>query len=584
MRKMLLLRTIVLLLSTGVVGQYQLRSEEEVNTFNSIPKEEIFLHFNDNLLFSGEYLYYSFYGLNASNHSPSRVSKIGYVTLLDKNDSAIFKQKIELVNGIGHGDFFIPTDIQTGHYKLIGYTRWMQNEMDTPFFEGDVIIVNPYLELPIATDSLKSGTIRLSKVVAAPAPVRTNDPEPFTIHLPKTTYGKRQAVKFDLQQAHGGSSGVVSISVRKKGTANTPFTKKSSRSPMTRRQPTVFKIDDTVFLPELRGELISGQLHGRSDSTFLANRDISLSIPGKEGVTKVSQSSEEGIFYFNLHMGNRNDQVIFKLLGEQEEAFDISIHAVDPPLKSTDFKRITIDPNLNRSFEERSIYNQIENAFFELKADSTFGSPMARPAYKDFQERYLLDDYTRFSTLQETIVEIIDDVVVKKRNGQYEIRIRRNEAFFVDIDEEPLVLVDNVLVENVSALFDYNMAQVRQIGISRKTFYVGPKKYQGVFAMETHADDTTLPTTGDGAVLKRIPGPIRRRKYFTQNYTNTPADNSAHTADFRQQLLWLPYCRLEGTKPIEFYTSDNSGTYEIAVEGFTDNGKPISLSARLQIE
>lgn len=590
MKKIVLLILFAMVLPKNVMGQYRLQNKEELDSFNSIPKEEVFIHFNDNLLLSGEYLYYKFYCLDSENKSPSDISKIGYVVLIGENDKLIFQHKIKLIDGRGQGDFFIPANIQSGHYKLIGFTQWMRNERRHSFFVEDMAIVNPYQELPKVTDELLSQEIvhsRLDSLINAPIPDKKMSF--FQIRLSERTFGKRQLVKFDISEIGENGLSNLSISVRKKDSIKLPFQKKTSLSfeeNSTSSKSSDLKLNDSIYLPELRGELISGRLISRISKLPVADKNISLSIIGMDGLSKISRSNKEGAFYFNLDAGSRNNKVVFDILEKNKEEIEIILDSRMISSNSFDFKEIDISSDLNAIFEQRSIYNQIENAFFEQKGDSIIRSANTQAAYRDFEETYNLDDYTRFKTLQETIVEIIEDVLVKKRKGQYIIQVRGNDEFFIDSNDAPLILVDNILVQNADNLFNYDVKKIQQIGISRNEFYIGPKKYQGIFSIETKDTDYPEQISSDSELnyTRHVPGPIPLKNYYLQDYSSTNSQSAEHIADFRQQLLWAPNITIDKTVPFEFYTSNNSGTYEISIEGFTENGGPVSLSEKIYVE
>ena len=110
------------------------------------PSERVHLHFNDSFLLAGEYLYYKLYCIDEQTNSLSSLSKIGYVALINSHGEEIFRHKITLENGMGQGDFFVPTSVTSGSYKLLGYTQWMGNLTITDFFQSDVIVVNPYVD------------------------------------------------------------------------------------------------------------------------------------------------------------------------------------------------------------------------------------------------------------------------------------------------------------------------------------------------------------------------------------------------------------------------------------------------------
>ncbi len=588
MKKIVLLIFFVLLVPTTIFGQYRLQHQDELNSFNSIPKENVFIHFNDNFLLCGEYLYYKFYCLDAENRTPSEISKIGYVALLGKDDTLIFEHKIKLVDGLGQGDFFIPVDIQTGHYKLIGFTQWMRNEGEQSFFSEDLVIINPYQELPNTGHKSSKEVLAHSRAASLVGfSISEEKTKALKIKLPQRTFGKRQLVKFDLQEMTEQGMCNLSISVRKKDSVVNPFQKKRATTLETdarTRKERELKPNDSIYLPELRGELISGRIISQTSKLSAANENISLSIAGDDGLTKVSRSNENGAFYFNLDTGNRNNQMFFDILGTDKEELQIILDSTPMNSNSFTFKEMVISPELNPIIEQRSIYNQIENAFFEQKEDGIISSAHAKPAFQDFQEIYNLDAYTRFLTLQETIVEIIEDVQVKKRKGQYVIQVRGKDQFFINSADAPLLLVDNILVQDATQLFNYDVKKIQRIGISRNEFYIGPKKYQGIFSVETKNGDFSTTIPSKKRLICEISGPIVMKKYYEQEYSKTSLESTKYNADFRQQLLWLPNLKMGKIGTFQFYTSDNAGTYEISVEGFSENGEPLSILEKIYVE
>ena len=79
------------------VGGFYAAAQQNEN----IAQESIFVHANTNVLFSGEYLYYKVYALDAISDQLSSWSDIAYVSLLDATSTEIFKHKIVLNNGMG---------------------------------------------------------------------------------------------------------------------------------------------------------------------------------------------------------------------------------------------------------------------------------------------------------------------------------------------------------------------------------------------------------------------------------------------------------------------------------------------------
>ena len=127
-------------------AQYELKTDDDLNWYNNIAQEKIYVHHNSNVLLVGETLYYKLYCLNARTERLTKNSKIAYVELIGESGT-VFKHKLKLNNGTSFSGFFIPTTVATGMYKLIAYTNWMRNNGDNSFYETDIAIINPYSKI-----------------------------------------------------------------------------------------------------------------------------------------------------------------------------------------------------------------------------------------------------------------------------------------------------------------------------------------------------------------------------------------------------------------------------------------------------
>lgn len=107
--------------------------------------ESLLVKTNTSTVLTGETLYYQLFCLNKTNVF-SDISEIAYIEVINNKKESVFKNKISLKNGIGSGDYFIPTTLPTGNYKLIAYTSWMLNNSQNNFFEKDFTIINPFQE------------------------------------------------------------------------------------------------------------------------------------------------------------------------------------------------------------------------------------------------------------------------------------------------------------------------------------------------------------------------------------------------------------------------------------------------------
>lgn len=572
----------------GVCGQSSAGSDMN---FNEIPQENLFIHYNTTFLLSGEYLYYEIYCRNAKTHGASGISKIAYVELVGENGKSVFRHKLFLEQGRGQGDFFVPVSVKSGNYKLVGYTQWMKNRGIDHFFQGDISIVNPYLSDQTALLATTNDTLNLENKTKKEAEVngnRTgNRSNKWILSLTDSVFGTREKVDVTFRaKSAAGIRGDYSLSVRKADS----FT----AAPMVSSQ--YFNVSETenrsngggtFYIPEMRGDLISGTVTSIDENNPLKDVQVAMSIPGEEGMTKVANSNNEGIFYLNLDKPYTSGQAIFQVISREKDQYRISI---DPkaPLEYTglSFYNFKLTPQMEDALLKRSVHNQIENAFFSVKPDTSVTAERRRPAYLDKMYFYDLDEYTRFPTVRETLVEIVNNVYSRKIDDEnYRIQVR-NYIFdsYVPPNALPLVLVDGIFVQDHTYLLDYDARKIKKIGVLQDKYILGLQIFQGVVVMETLDGDFSVPKTDAFTTIHQLGKPQERKKYFSPVYGDSLSQKE-RIPDFRHQLLWKPNIVIHEKKAtFSFFTSDVKGRFVVSLEGFTTGGKAISLTKSFLVE
>ena len=208
---------VLVLLSSSCLMQSQIKKSPLTETFNmSIPQEKTYIQTNTNLLLAGEYLYYKVYCLEEKTGTYSKISKLAYVELVGSNNNVVFKHKLKLENSNAQGDFFIPSTILTGNYKLIVYTNWSKNKAYNSFYEHDIYILNPFTT---EVQKIISSKTKMDTVIVQ----QSNTIEDSVIYTPelklstnKEIYNTRQkatvTLTSDNYKTHRGN---YSLSIRK---------------------------------------------------------------------------------------------------------------------------------------------------------------------------------------------------------------------------------------------------------------------------------------------------------------------------------------------------------------------------------
>jgi hypothetical protein len=557
-------------------------NKETSNIYKIIPQEKIYLHYNTTFLFAGEHFYYKIYCLNANDNSQSTISKVAYVTLIGADKSIVFKHKILLKEGLGQGDFFVPTSIATGDYKLIAYTLWMRNLDQDQYFQSDISIINPF---KVGKNQVESNKI-IKKVIdtlvannKSLTELKQNDNIYLNLDFKSDTYKSRKKVILKIKSLKDSLSfGNYSLSVRKIDTLDIPrrITATSFLSNISKKESLSTLGKKYIYLPEIRGELFSGKVIDKKSKVAVPNTKVAISLPGKQPLTKIATTNNSGVFYFNIQKEYESPFAIIQVLKEDRKNYDIELIKNTPlNYKKIKFRHFDLNSKMENYILKRSIYNQIENVYSDLKQNRYLKKDTIIPFYNSKTKVYLLDDYTRFPTIDETVTEIINEVFIRHKKGNITFHVKLYNQLF-ETDLLPLVLVDGILIQNHNELRYIKTEKIKKISVVDALLLYDSESFKGIISIETFKGD--YKTNISGSFIKKVSlfKPLNIKEYFKQDYEDSQKYD--RIPDFRSQLLWLPHIKID--KEIEnfsFYTSDNTGDYEICLEGFTKKGLPVSI-------
>ncbi|MCP4977682.1 MAG: hypothetical protein GY931_16145 [Maribacter sp.] len=577
-------------------AQYVIKSQEELVQLQQLPLEKVYVHYNTGVLFPGEYLYYSLYCFNAATNKLSNISRMAYIELVGEDLSTVFKQKVQLRKGRGQGDFFIPVSIPSGNYKLIGYTHWMKNEGVNHLFQDDIIIVNPYRidQENILEDNEQ--TISINKLESKEdGSIKNQIKKDGTILLitDKKRYNQRDQVSLTSKNFKGPLGfGNYSISVRLKEALinNDPLNAETFASSFFNMPKNISnKVNDSIFLPEQRGELFFGHVRTRKDESAAAGKTVIISIPGENFQLKSAITDNDGNFYTYIQKEYDSPNIVAQVLDDNQEAYTIQFsQSASIDYDEIKFSGLSISQEIQNHILQRSIHNQIENAFYGVKPDSIISIDKKDPFDGGTPEVFILDQYTRFNTLRETLVEIVENVWIKKLdNGKYTFWVREDLESYDNeyAADPPLVLVDGVFISNHDELLDYNANNIEKLSVLRDPLVLGSKEYHGMVVIKT-IEGNFLESVPERKIASiPLSFPAANKNYYRQQYDQEVVSKYNRIPDFRYQLFWEPQFSIEKSEvSFEFYTSDVPGEYEIVLEGFTTYGKPISSRATFLVE
>lgn len=515
-------------------------------------KETIHVSTNACVYLAGEVVLYKLFCNNENNNSPSMVSKIAYVDVVSSAKKVVIRNKIFLENSQGNGDFFIPTDFESGEYQIISYTHYILNDSQNRVNTKSITIINPY--------KINSALIKNKEFKTQDSFPRENNSKKQIASLQQ--YNNRSLVTIPTNNIHTNLRNAV-VSVRKKDKLDSIYNEELYNNK-------IHIGTNKIVFPEHRGEIISGKISTNSPNLSLKDITVALSFPGKKFEGKITKTDKSGFFLFNLEQKISNNNGVLQIFDSNKEAYSISLD--DTPV--IDYSNLSFqknnhsNSNLKNVIEERSVANQIENAYIEFKRDSISLETFQSPFYDSTNSmEYILDDYTRFSTLKETIIEVIDGLYLKKNKEAYTLHVSDKDVY-TELELPPLILVDGLFIQDINELLNHKAELFQSIHLIYGGYYFGNNLYNGVVAFSTKNNTYESNLNGTYILKPNWLRPLPYKKYFQPNYSNF----QDKTPDYRYQLYWnTNYTNLE--KAITFYTSDIDGIFEIKIEGYNDKNE-----------
>ncbi|MCR9228381.1 MAG: Ig-like domain-containing protein [Flavobacteriaceae bacterium] len=573
-------------LALPVHAQYVISSAEELESLKRLPQEKVYLHHTGPIVFTGEYLHYAFYCFNAQNNRASNVSFVGYVALVNQAGEYVVEQKIRINKGKSQGDFFINTDVPSGNYKLLGYTQWMKNNGMEQVFKDDLVVINPYQvdQSELLSDNWEQEKI-LSEAVNQPI-----DSSVVQIKLSQTDIGTREKVTLTLKNYKAQLGyGNYTLKVQKKSEmavkpsenaisyANSYFGAKGELDK---------NVGDSLFLPEQRGELLFGKVTDVGGNP-LAGTKMVVSVPGEEFLLKFATTDSNGNYYTYLRKDYKQDRAIMQVAENAQNVEVILGKAPNIDASGLTFGKFYLKPGYSNVIKQRSIHNQLENQYFFVKPDSVLLGTPIDPFDGGMPQTINLDDFTRFPTFQETLVEVLNYAGYRNNpDGSDYIRIAQDfETYNERANDFPaILLIDGVYIPDHEKVKNFDAKQIESISLVRDQFRMAGKDYQGMMSVKTKDGNYFEDYAPEHGINVSIKKASPQKNYFKQRY-NVEGLKGKRIPDYRRILLWEPHIEIAGEdSQFEFYTSDLPGEFEVVLDGFTTYGKPISVYSTIVIE
>ena len=299
------------------------------------------------------------------------------------------------------------------------------------------------------------------------------------------------------------------------------------------------RTDAELSIPEYEGEIVSIRVPAMYSGVTAV-----LSGPGLRNDIYSSTVDSTGLvsFYTGNIYGDRD--LVFEL-NSRDVNDDFSLEVLSPfaspELDRDGVPELHLNGSVAEDLKRRSVAMQISRHFgideymdsLQLRPDLLFkGGTMTV---------YEMDDYTRFPTMRETIVEYVREVHIRRQDGEPVLKIvpgKSFESYSSMLGGNALVLVDGVPVSEHGRVLDLNPALLRRICIYPYDVSTGSCIYSGVVNF--------ISFRGDMAGLQ-FPGRVRILDFHGVTFPVTvgAAKEDSLSPDYRYTRIWQPLLHLE---------------------------------------
>ena len=476
------------------------------------------------------------------------MSRVAYVEICDTAQVRA-QGKVALTQGVGWACIQLPPTMHSGVYQLTAYTRYMRNLKPDCFPRKHVAVLNT---LGASTeDRLKVNDTTMFPKSRQESAVLDSQ----WLKGDKEVYGRRDKVSLSWPSQWAEAKDLTLSVVRKDCEVQL--------SPLQVSSPE--RAGGPNWVAECEGHIVSGQVEG---SGFPLDLSAQLSCVGKSVNVFDGVHREDGLFnFYTFDVTGQQDIVLSSRSNNEGKTFRMEIVS---PFAELLPKQL---PALSCMYEDSAlIARSVALQLAQAMPKAALPKELESVVYNQLPVRtYNLDEYVRFNTVRECVIEFLMGVAFDKEDGREVIRLLQEDRRTYNVFPV-LVLIDGVAFHDHSDVLNYNARQIHYAYQYRGIYTLGGQLYGGILSFITHRG--TMPDMRIGGDMQMLAYefPQDRPDFRMPDYENEEVKTSRRP-DFRHTLYWNP--AVEGKTGASFYTSDLNGVYVATLTGLDAEGKKI---------
>jgi len=350
-----------------------------------------------------------------------------------------------------------------------------------------------------------------------------------------------------------------------------------------------------AYIPENQSHIITGKITNEATGKPVQGVVVYLSVPGRRVQLYGCKSNVDGIVHFEMKDFYGPSQIVLQTDTKKDSIYHLQIFSpFSEEFSNVSLPALTVSENNRENLEDENLHMEISNAYHSGEMQKLAAISIdTLPFYYKPYTTYLLDNYTRFTTMEEVLREYVLELNVSRRDKNYHIKTFNAPGYALlnqqpsqrMFDNDPLVLLDGVPVFDINKIIAYDPLKVQKLEIVASRYIWGPIVADGIASFTTYKGDLPGYSLNPHDVILDYDGLQKQRIFYSPDYSNEKAIQS-RIPDFRDVLYWSPDVNTDanGKGKISFYTGDIPGKYLVEVQGISANGDAGSTSIIFDVQ
>lgn len=457
---------------------------------------------------------------------PMDMSKVAYVEIADTKKLHA-QTMVQLKEGSGWADIVLPETMHSGYYQLNVYTRYMRNFGNECCYKTLLPVVN-------LTHVSREDRVSFSAVEASQI-----------IDMANGNEAVRQYRPFEQINLPSGA-GILSNTVM----SVQPLSCVTTES-HTSKEPEYKSVESVKLQPEIEGHIMTVQVED-ADKVDVSR----LALVGKAARIFDGQKQADGTLLYYTTGLKGTLPIMINAYDQNEEPVKVSLQSPYAAILADSLPELAVT-YVDELMKQRGVAAQA----------SAWRNSGTKVDSLDFDRRFLniepelmydLDEYTRFKTVREILLEFVRGVQRQKRHGRNQLFTHMSEGGRY-ADCPALVLLDGVPVYDIDEFMDYDARRLKYVLIYNDRYSFGKSFNQGVISFMTHRGQLSDYHLDAGSQL------------YTYKF---PQDRPE-----AQSPQWVP----ELTDGYSFCAPSVPGYYQIIVRGLDSANHPATLRSVFEV-